>query len=88
MSRFLALAGAVGLLMGTMPAAPVAAAPPLIETKVVDECYDNCVLICWKMTGDWGACEIACMDTLCFAGSAPTRTQVQKVIRQDYAREI
>ena len=75
MLKLLASAGAAVLLMGAAPAVSLSAAPagpPAAQmTMASNDCDYNCTLICWKMTGDWGACEIACMNSQCLLTAAP-----------------
>lgn len=44
---------------------PTSPTMPTVTVTMVDECYDNCMLICWKMGGSQMACHISCMGALC-----------------------
>lgn len=43
-----------------MSAAPVVSAPPLM-----DECYDECLVNCFWITGSLPVCEGICQDFVC-----------------------
>lgn len=54
------------------------------RVSIADPCYDNCVLICWKLTGDWAACEISCQGALCVTGLPAANTGTKGVRPQYY----
>ena len=70
-------------------AAPITAptAPQIAQSRIHDPCEANCILICWKLTGDWGACEIACQGTMCLVNRPQPETRLAVTLREEYASE-
>lgn len=84
MLKMLGIAASAAMLIGSAPA-PVLASS--IQTTHVVTCddYMTCVLVCWKMSGDWGACEIACMDTICPVAAPKGPKGGEVAIRSKYS---
>lgn len=63
---FSAVTFAMAVLLAPASMGATAATPASVSLANPD-CneFENCVLICLKMSGDRQACEIACMDTIC-----------------------
>lgn len=83
LKRFVRAGAFVLLLGGPAPVAPPSGSSPIIQSRVADPCNDNCVLACFWLTGNWGACQFDCMDEVCHADPVPVATKIYATRRDD-----
>jgi len=85
MLKQLVWAGAVALLLGgAAPTASSSAISPMTQSRVVDQCFDDCVVTCMRHTGaDQTICQFECMATTCLANPTPEPTRLLSVTRKE-----
>lgn len=64
-----AMVGALAFSPATVVANVPAAPAPCTATSCPD--FDNCMIVCWKITGNHERCVLECQDAVCDGGEPP-----------------
>lgn len=85
MLKTLVFTGALAVLLGgAAPITPYSPVSPIAQSRVVDQCFDDCVRICMQHSGaDQTACQFECMMTTCLAEVPLEMTRLHSVARRD-----
>ena len=72
------------LLGGAAPIAPPATLSPITQSRVVDQCFDDCVITCmWHSGAGETACQFECMMVTCLAEVPPGPTKLHSATRKE-----